>query len=239
MQTAKATMKRHLPRVLLTVFAAFTLGAEAEAAGSSGISFPASKLTQRATHGADKVEFVFKYRNGSGEPVAVDYIEEGCGCFKGEVSFEGVGVNEEGQIRGTFLTKGLFGTVTKSMWVVFSNKERHELVAEVVIPEVLVVEPSNLVWQRGGEAEEKRVDVRVEAGPALDLTGILSSLPQFTVRTETLVAGKHYVFHVRPTTTEAELSAVLQVRTSSKDPRDAIRAVFASVSAIEQEGGGK
>jgi hypothetical protein len=239
MSSRRANKPNHPWRILAACLIWFNpLFITAEAA-NSGISFPASKLSQRAAHGVDKVEFVFKYRNGSGEPVAVDHIEEGCGCFKGEVSFEGVGVNEEGQVRGTFLTKGLYGTVTKSMWVVFSNKERHELVAEVTIPEVLVVEPSNLVWQRGSEAEERVVDVRVEAGPALDLTGVLSSLPQFSVRSETVVAGKHYVLHVRPMTTEAELSAVLQVRTSSKDPRDAIRAVFASVSATGQEGGGK
>jgi hypothetical protein len=239
MQFVKTSSSRHLQRLLVALFAWIGLSAAAEAADGSGISFSSSKISQRAEFGVGEVEFLFRFRNGSGEPVAVDHVEQGCGCFKADVKFEGVGVNEDGQVRGIFQTKGLFGTVTKSLWVVFTNKERHELVAELTIPEALVVEPRNLVWERGAEAAEQLVDIRVENGPALDLDGIFSSLPQFTVRSETLVAGKHYVLHVRPTSTDTDLSAVLQVRTSSKDSRDAIRTVFASISETGQKGGTK
>jgi hypothetical protein len=239
MSFRKTNSKCQMGRALLACFAWLCLSAAVVAAEGAGISFRSSKITQRAEFGAGAVEFVFQYRNGSVEPVAVDHVEEGCGCFKANIEFEGVGVNEEGQVRGVFATKGLSGTVTKSIWVVFTNKERHELVAELIIPGALVVEPNNLVWQRGAEAAEQRVDIRVEAGPPLDLTGVLSNVPQFTVRSETLVAGKHYVLHVRPASTDAELSAVLQVRTSSTDSRDAIRTVFAFINDAGQKGGTK
>jgi hypothetical protein len=200
------------------------------ATSAEGLVFDSKKVTLRATPGAARLEFSFRFENKSGEHVAVEQIEVNCGCLKGKALFESVEPDANGVILGLMDLKGLHGTVAKSMWWRFTNGERHELVAEVVIPATLVIEPMDLVWEKGEKAAEQQVVIRVESGPPMEITGVASNLPQFTVRTETVEPGRHYILHVRPQSTDKDLAAVIQVKTSSKNPRDAIRAVFASIT---------
>lgn len=197
---------------------------------AAGLSFDSEKITLRAAHGATQLVFSFRFENQSGEPVAVEQIEQDCGCLKGKPLFEIVEPGASGEIQGLMELKGLHGTVAKSMWLRFTNGERHELVAEVVIPATLVIRPVDLVWKKGGDAGEQQVDIRVESGPSMEITGVSSNLPHFEVRSETVEAGRHYIVHVRPQSTDKDMAAVIQIRTSSKNPRDSIRAVFASIT---------
>lgn len=197
---------------------------------SPGIAFDLERVSMRAGFGMSQLDFVFRFENKSGEQVAVEQIEQDCGCLKGKALFESVEPGAVGEIQGVMDLKGLYGTVAKSMWLRFTNGERHELVAEAVIPATLVIEPMDLVWKRGGESTEQQVVIRVESGPPLEITGVSSNLPQFSVRSETVESGRHYILHVRPESTDKDQAAVIQVQTSSKDPRDAIRAVFASIT---------
>jgi hypothetical protein len=202
----------------------------AAACAAGGIDFEDGRLSQRAEHGAAELVYVFRFVNKSGGPVALEHVEEGCGCLKGKGLFESVAAGEEGEIRGVMDLKGLHGTVAKSMWLRFTNGERHELVAEAVVPATLVIEPTDLAWRRGDEPEARQVAIRIEAGPPLEVTDVVSNLPRFSLRLETVEAGRHYLLHVTPGATDKEEAAVIQVRTSSKEPRDALRAVFASVT---------
>lgn len=201
-----------------------------------GLLFDAHKMSLRAEPGATVLEFVFRFRNMSGEHVAVEQMEEGCGCLKGTLLFESVEPEGEGEIKGVMALKGLHGTVAKSMWLRFTNGERHELVAQATIPRTLVVGPVDLVWQRGADATWQQVVIRVESGPPMEVTGVVCNLPQFATRLETIEAGRHYILNVHPAATDKDLAAVIQVHTSSKNPRDAIRAVFASINDRKQQG---
>ena len=207
----------------------------ADAAGK--ISFEATKLARKADVGAATVGYTFKFQNTSGEHVAVERMDQGCGCLSGKVAFESVAPGAAGEIQATVDTANLYGTVVKSLWVTFSNGERHELVTELSIPATLVVEPNTLEWQRAGPADERKVEVRVESGPAIMVEDVSCNMEQMDVRREVVEAGRHYILYLRPKSTDAELSAVVQVRTSSRDSRDAIRAVFASVTGGKVAGG--
>jgi hypothetical protein len=207
-----------------------SLAAPVLAKSAKGIAFDAEKVTLRAAHGATHLEYSFRFENKSGEHVALEKIEVNCGCLKGKALFEIVDPGANGEIQGLMDLKGLHGTVAKSMWLRFTNGERHELVAEVVIPATLVMEPVDLVWKKGEKAADQQVVIRVESGPPLEITAVVSNLPQFAVLTETVSPGRHYILHVRPNSTDKDLTAVIQVKTSSKNPRDAIRAVFASIT---------
>jgi hypothetical protein len=209
----------------------------AEQAAGGEIVFDSPRFVERAPAGASELDISFKFRNGSDEPVAVDTLDSGCGCLKGTAMFSSVAPGATGEIRGKFLTENQRGKVVKSLWVTFSNGERHELVTEVTIPRGLVIEPSSLEWAQGEVADERRVELVVESGEPLELTELSSSLPQFELRREVLEAGRKYALWVRPKSTSEPLAGVIEVRTSSSDSRDAIRAVFASVVPAKVEGG--
>lgn len=210
-----------------------------EQAAGGVIVFDSPRWVERAPAGAAELDFSFKFRNGTGEPVAVDTLESGCGCLKGTAMSESVAPGATGEIRGKFLTENQRGKVVKSLWVGFSNGERHELVTEVTIPRGLVVEPSSLEWQQGGAPDERRVELWVESGDPLEISEFSCNLPQFELRREVVEPGRRYALWVRPKSTAEPLAGVVEVRTSSKDTRDAIRAVFASVVPAKVEGGSK
>ncbi len=159
----------------------------------------------------------------------MDRIEEGCGCLIGSPGFETVFPNGKGIIRGALTIRGLYGVVSKSMWVVFSNGERHELVAEATIPEALVLDTSQVVWEAGGENVERPVTIRVDAGPPLQVTHVISSDPRIQTRLESVREGREFILYLRPGSAVGPLNAVVQVRTSSTHSRDAIRAIFVSI----------
>ena len=155
-----------------------------QAADDQRIIFEAARLVQHAKYGVAELDFSFKFQNEAGEPVAVDTLDSGCGCLKGTAMFESVAPGEVGEIRGKLLTENLHGTVVKSLWVTFSNGEKHELITEVTIPRGLVIEPSSLDWEQGGQADERKVEIRVESGQMLELQEVTCNLPQFEVRRE-------------------------------------------------------
>lgn len=217
--------------VWLLAFGCLTsLGASAQDDARKLIAFEAVKVTRRAPHGAMLLEFSFRFKNNSSEHVAVEQVEQDCGCLKGKALSDSVEPGGKGEIQGVMDLKGLYGTVAKSMWLRFTNGERHELVAEAVILPTLVLEPVDLVWKKGEKTVDQQVVIRVESGPPVEITAVTSNLPQFVIRTETVEAGRHYILFVRPESTERDLTGVIQIHTSSKDPRDAIRAVFASIT---------
>jgi hypothetical protein len=222
---------------LLLVTGLVDLAVGAAGGGVGGIVFEATRQARTAEVGAASVEYAFKFKNTSGEHVAVAGIEQGCGCLKGEAAFESVAPGAAGEIHASVATANLYGTVVKSLWVSFSNGERHELVTELKIPATLVVEPNTLEWQRGAAAGERKVDIRVESGPAILLEEVSCNIEQMEVRHEVVEAGRHYILYLRPKSTAEEFSAVVQVRTSSRDSRDAIRAVFAAVTGGKVAGG--
>jgi len=210
--------------------------------GEGAVVFETRVIEAGADFGAEKLSLSFPFTNTGGETLTVTRVESGCGCLEAGRVEGSFAPGEAGEVPVVFKTKNEYGTVRKSLRVDFSDGSRHELVAVVTIPEALVIEPSNLVWELGAEADEQRIDVRVAEGPGLDITAVISSMPQFVVRHEVVEAGRHYTIHIKPESTANKTMGVIQVRTSSGLSRDAIRAVFVSVRDEDKKtgtGGGR
>jgi hypothetical protein len=134
-----------------------------------------------------------------------------------------------GRIRAKFLTAGLRGTVRKSLQVRFVACGMVELAGEVTIPEAITYSAQTLRWSVGEAAQAKRVDITIHTKEPLHVLSVAGGGPAFGCRLETLEDGRRYRVTVTPADTAAERVCVMQVRTDAKDPRDALRGLFALV----------
>jgi len=142
----------------------------------------------------------------------------------------------KGRIVTKFLTKGLRGTVRKSLHVKFFEAGTIELVAEVKIPEALTYSAQTLRWLIGAELQPKQVDIEVTSKSPVRVLSVAANDPAFSCELLTVKDAHSYTIVITPRDTTTARVCVLQVRTDSKDPRDALHGLFALVENAMPEG---
>ncbi len=198
--------------------------------------FDSREIKTTAEAGADVVEFCFGFTNTGEVPLAVEGFSQSCGCMKGEWDGVPVAPGAKGRITAKLLTKGLRGNVRKSLHVKFFEGGSVELVGEVEIPEALTYSAQTLRWSIGDALESKQVDIEVMSKAPLRVLSVVANDPAFACELQSIGEARYRIV-ITPRDTTAERICVLQVRTDSKDPRDALKGLFALVEKPKLKGG--
>ena len=198
--------------------------------------FDSKEIKTEAEPGAAVVELCYEFTNTGDFPLAVEKFSQTCGCMQG--AWDGVPVEPgaRGRITAKLLTRGLRGKVRKSLHVKFFESGDVELIGEVRIPEVLTYSAQTLRWKVGGETQSKHVDIGVTSKTPVNVLSVSANDPAFSCE---LLAGEDartWRIVITPRDTKTARICVLQVRTDSKDPRDALHGLFALVEKSGPEG---
>ena len=153
-------------------------------------------------------------------------------------SWNGVPVapGARGKITAKLLTKGLRGTVRKSLHVKFVECRSVELVGEVRIPEALTYSAQTLRWTLGAAPGSKQVDITINSKAPVRVLSVTGNDPGFACELQTIEEGRSYRIVITPRNTDTTRVCILQVRTDSKDPRDSLQGLFAQVEEPKSEG---
>ncbi len=198
--------------------------------------FDTREIKTTAEPGADVVEFCFEFTNTGEIPLAVDEFSKLCGCMQGGWSGVPVAPGARGKITAKLLTKGLRGTVRKSVHVKFVEGGVVELIGEVKIPEALAYSAQSLHWKVGEAPISKQVDIEVTSKAPVRVLSVTANDPVFSCELQGLNDARSYRIVITPRNTDTTRVCILQVRTDSKDPRDALHGLFALVVAPKPEG---
>ncbi len=201
--------------------------------------FDRKEIKTEAAPGVAVVDLCYEFTNTGEIPLVVQEFSQSCGCMQG--AWDGVPVEPgaRGRISAKFLTKGLRGTVRKSLHVQFVEVGVVELVAEVRIPEALVYSAQTLRWSIGEALTSKQVDIAVNPKTPVRVLSVAGNDPAFSCELLTVEDARGYRIVITPRDTGTARVCVLQVRTDSKDPRDALHGLFALVEKTKPEGGSR
>jgi hypothetical protein len=190
--------------------------------------FTTRRIKTTVEPGMGEVALTYEFTNKTDLPLAVEEFSHTCGCMLGEWDGKPVEIGATGKITAKFLTKGLRGTVTKSLLVKFVGIGTVELAAEVTIPETLTYSAQTLRWPVGGNPEPRVVDVAVKSARPVRVLSVRGDTA-FDTSLDTVEEGRRYRITITPRDTNAERVGVFQVRTDATDPRDALQGLFALV----------
>lgn len=183
------------------------------------------------------VELEYEYTNTGDLPLIVQKFGQSCGCMSGEWDEEPVEPGTSGRIKARFLTKGLRGTVRKSLDVKFLEYKTVRLTAEVVIPEMFAYSTRTVRWSLGEEAVAREVDIRVNSKHPVRILSVGGGGGMFESELRELEEGRHYRVSITPRDTLSERVGTFQVRTEAKDPRDALQGLFGVIEKPPVDGG--
>ncbi len=206
-------------------------------AGAVAAKFDKLEIKTTALPSISVVDLDYEFTNTSDSPLAVEGFVQSCGCMVGEWDGTPVKPGERGKIKAKFLTQGLRGTVRKNLTVKFFESASVELFAEVNITEALVYSAQTLRWVTGEEPKSQQVDIAVNPQTPTRVLSVSGNDPAFACELQTVKDACAYKIIITPRDTKTERICVLQVRTDSKDPRDALHGLFALVGKTKPEGG--
>lgn len=144
---------------------------------------------------------VFHFTNSGDRTVTITSAQSSCGCTTASLTKNSYAPGESGEIKAIFSIGDRVGVQEKSVFVVTDDNAAPpiHLALQVTIPELLCYSPRLLLWNVGGERDEKAVPL--SANDKLTITGIAldPALPkEVTARIEPVEAGKKYRLLVRP-----------------------------------------
>lgn len=233
---------RRTATLLVFLSAAGALRAESGGgeAPSPASAFESTVVEFEAMPEARSIPVEWTYVNRWDFPLAVERVEESCGCLSGPAGnseTEPVAPGESGVIRATFTPGPYRGTVRKSLRVRFAgHADAVELVGVATIPSTVELSTQQLEWTTDGDAAARAVEVTAGTGADFRITGLTGvAANRYRVERETIVEGRHYRITVTPAGDPGETTETLLVRTDSPDPRDRVQAVFLAVKSGVRE----
>ncbi len=198
--------------------------------------FETREIKATTEAGVAVVDLCYEFTNTGEIPLAVEEFIHSCGCMLGEWNGVPVKPGEKGRITARFLTKGLRGTVRKSLRVKFLEAGTVELTGEVTIPETLTYSAQTLRWGIGAACTPREVDVTVHSKKPVRVLSVECGDGTFTSGLATLEEGRRYRVTITPRDTATERIGIFQVRTDAADPRDALQGLFAIIEQPAMKG---
>jgi hypothetical protein len=140
-------------------------------------------------------------------------------------------VGEKGVIKGRFETKQFLGTVEKSIKVFLAGRDEPVILNfQVIIPELIKLEPSTLKWSKGDLADERVVKITVNHDKPIKILSDMGNNDKvFPYKLKTIKEGWEYELRLKPTSTEEPGMGMISLRTDSPFPRFKRRVLYAVV----------
>jgi len=124
---------------------------------------------------------------------------------------------EKGVIKARFDTSKFLGTVDKAIELKLKGKEAIALTVRVHIPQLIELKPQTLKWEKGGEATEKVIKVKINHDKPIKITSHSANNESvYPYELKTIKEGWEYEIRVKPSSTDDAGIGVISLRTDSK-----------------------
>ncbi len=168
-------------------------------------------------------EFPFEVTGGGETIISYDAL---CSCLAGRVepllpdrsaklSWK---AGEKGVIKARFDTSKFLGTVDKAIELKLKGeKEPIHLTVRVNVPDLVQLTPSTLKWDKGSEAVEKVIKVKItHSEPIKIISHSANNEKTYPYEFKTIKEGWEYEIRVKPTDTAQSGMGMISLRTDSK-----------------------
>lgn len=125
---------------------------------------------------------------------------------------------EKGVIKARFDTSKFLGTVDKAIELKLKGEAKPvHLTVRVNVPELVQLQPSTLKWDKGGEATEQVVKIKINhTEPIKIISHSASNDKTYPYELKTIKEGWEYEIRVKPTDTTQSGMGMISLRTDCK-----------------------
>ena len=210
-----------VPAIMRAATALFALAlvALAPVPARAGLDFPKDRLVLNCGPADDQMDADFPFTNKGASPVTIVSIISGCQCLEAEAPEGEIAPGAQGKVHSVFKVGAFNGMVEKQLvvrWEEGGVAHDTVLTVAVVIPELIRIEPTTLVWDVGGAAQEQSYRVLMVWNEPIRLLTVDCSRPEFDFRAETVKDGREYLVRVKPTKLDQPLLGLFQFKTDCK-----------------------
>ena len=194
---------------------------------SAEMAFESQLVEIQVKHDQNEVtgEFPFEIKDSEETIVSYDAL---CTCLAGRVEPLMPDRSpklhwkpgEKGVIKARFDTSKFLGTVDKAIELKLEGKEPIILTVRVHIPQLIVLEPQTLKWDKGGDGAEKVIKVKVNHDKPIKITShSANNEAVYPYEFKTIKEGWEYEIRVKPKSTAEAGIGVISLRTDSEVPK--------------------
>lgn len=128
---------------------------------ASALEWEQKEITVKLEPGQRVATAEFKYKNTTAEPVEIKQVKPTCDCVAAVVGQTTIKPGESGSIQATYRTGDRVGEQHQSIRITTNEKTSGltTLKLNVNIPEVLLLEPATLTWNKDEPREPKVVKI--------------------------------------------------------------------------------
>jgi hypothetical protein len=205
------TTKRALAATTLAFFLA---GSGVSQGWAGALAWEKETLELEAQPDQPEVRGEFVFKNTSRRTLEVKSVTASCGCTTPALEKKTYQPGETGKIQVTFAVGDRSGLQDKMIEVTTNDPDEDhptELELRIQIHAYLSFLPQAVFWEVGEPTREKTITCSALMARAITLTEAKAESPEIEVRVEVFEAGRTYLLHLKPKSTEKVLSVPVQL----------------------------
>jgi hypothetical protein len=190
-----------------------TLAALVFSTASAELVFEQTSLELHPALGDEKAVGHFKYQNKGDKPIAIKNVSTSCGCTAASAK-QTAAPGEKGEVTATFNIGDRIGTQQKAITVVTDDPAHPTtmLTLKVVIPQMVEIQPSLVVWQTNEPPKAKTITAKAGKDVSVKTLDVASSGPDFTAKVDPGSSPDEFKISVEPKQTSKIAGATLTIK---------------------------
>jgi hypothetical protein len=207
-----------------------TAALHAFAGAALALDWKATALTVTAAPFQAEQVAVFEFANHSSKTVTIRELETSCSCLLANSDRKIYAPGTSGKITAKFTIGDRGGLYERTVTVITDESGSPVyLMLRVEVPDVATVTPRSVAWRLNEEPVAKSVDLTSAAGLEIVFSDAQPTSDAYTVRLESIEAGKRYRLQIKPNSTSQPASAAVRIFGREKSGHDVVLSAYASV----------
>lgn len=173
----------------------------------------------------------FTFRNNGTRTVSVLSVDSSCSCLSAGMDKTVYAPGEQGVGKAEFKVSAITGQRSSSLQVQTDDPAQPQwtIPFNILVPEIIKIEPKTLQWWLGDEPLEKTARVIMGGEQPIRITGISSTRENVEFRYQEIEPGRVYEVTVKPKNTGEVMLGALRIETDSTIPKYQRQLAFFSV----------
>lgn len=173
----------------------------------------------------------FTFRNSGTRTVNVLSVDSSCSCLSAGMDKTVYAPGEQGVGKAEFKVSAITGQRSSSLQVQTDDPAQPQwtIPFNIIVPEIIKIEPKTLQWWLGDEPQEKTARVIIGGEQPIRITGISSTRENIEFRYQEIEPGRVYEVTMKPKNTEEVMLGALRIETDSSIPKYQRQLAFFSV----------